>query len=158
MLIGDFKRWGSDQCLLSPKLVGVLDYLRSLSFEQMDDGVYPVGEAGIYLIVKTAETFPFEEMRPEHHERFIDIHYMISGAEKIGFARTNESNKSVEVTPPVEDHMFFDSVEQEIELILYPGQYAVFMPSDLHRPWCSAHGTRSVRKALLKIPVSEMER
>ncbi|MCR8631334.1 YhcH/YjgK/YiaL family protein [Paenibacillus radicis (ex Xue et al. 2023)] len=154
MLIGDFKRWESDQYLLSTKLVEVLDYLRSLSFEQVDDGVYPVGEDGIYLIVKTAETFPFEEMRPEHHERYIDIHYMISGTEKIGFARANESNRPVEVVPLVEDHTFFDSVEQEIELLLYPGQYAVFMPSDLHRPWCSAYGTRSVRKALLKVPVS----
>jgi YhcH/YjgK/YiaL family protein len=154
MLIGDFNRWESELCLLSPKLVEALDSLRSLSLDQLEDGVYPMGEDGTYLIFKTAETFPFEDMRPEHHERYIDIHYMIAGVEKIGFARANESNTPVEVFPPVEDHTFFNSVTQELELLLYPGQYAVFMPSDIHRPWCRAHGTRFVRKALLKVPVN----
>jgi YhcH/YjgK/YiaL family protein len=160
VIIGDFNTgWDADKRLLSPKLAEALDYLGSLSFGQMEDGEYPVGEDGAYLIVKTAETYPFNEMRPEHHERYIDIHYMISGTEKIGFARNTGRNKAVTVSRPVEDHTFFDFVEQEAELILYPGQYAVFAPSDIHRPWCraEAEGTRFVRKALLKVPVQEMK-
>jgi len=59
------------------------------------------------------------------------------------------------VTPSVEDHTFFNVVEQEMELVLNPGQYAIFSPSDIHRPWCSVNGSGFVRKALLKVPVSK---
>jgi|GEM_PF-5639770 len=30
------------------------------------------------------------------------------------------------------------------------------VPSDLHRPWCMANETRTVRKALIKLPVKDI--
>lgn len=153
MLIGDFSNWQADKCMLSFALAEKLEYLRLTSFEQMEDGVYPISEDGSYLILQERELQPFDEVKPEHHMKYVDIHFMISGVEKIGFARTSGRNKAVSVTPAVDDHTFFDSVEFEMELVLFPGQYAVLLPSDIHRPWCRADETTSVRKALLKVPV-----
>ncbi|MDF2646523.1 MAG: uncharacterized protein K0Q73_2328 [Paenibacillus sp.] len=155
LIVGDFRRWSEDKLLLSNRFVEHLDYLYSLSFEYMEDGVYPVKEDGTYLVVKQTATTPFAEVRPERHQRYVDIHYILAGAETIGFARDSGENQSVEVIPAVEDHTFFDSVEQEMALVLYPGQYAIFLPSDIHRPWCKANETDFVRKALLKVPLSE---
>lgn len=155
LIVGDFRRWSEDKLLLSDRLVEQLDYLYSLSFEHMGDGVYPVKEDGTYLIVKQTPTIAFAEVRPERHQRYVDIHYILAGSESIGFARDSGGNKSVDVIPAVEDHTFFDSVEQEMELVLYPGQYAIFLPSDIHRPWCKTKETDFVRKALLKVPIKE---
>ena len=155
MITGDFRKWEVDQCAFSPVLVEALEYLRTAPFDQIEDGVYPLNETGTYLVLKEVVTSSFVEVRPEKHHRYIDIHYLITGMEKIGFARDHEKNKPVNVSPDVEDHTFFDFVEQEKELILYPGQFVVFMPSDVHRPWCMAHEERIVRKALIKLPVSE---
>lgn len=153
--MGDFRRWSEDKFLLSDRFLEHLDYLYSLSFEHMEDGVYPVKEDGTYLVVKQTVTTPFVEVRPERHQRYVDIHYILAGTETIGFARDSGGNQSVEVIPAVEDHTFFDTVEQEMELVLYPGQFAIFLPSDIHRPWCKANETDFVRKALLKVPLSE---
>ena len=153
MIIGDFTNFQIDIGLLSPRIVEALTYIRSITFEDMEDGVYPAYEEGMYMVVKRIETTPFAEVKAEKHQQYIDIHYMISGVEKIGFARETGDNTSIVVTPHVEDHTFFDEVEHEIELVLNPGQFAIFAPSDIHRPWCLANESSYVRKALLKVPL-----
>lgn len=154
MIIGDFRSWEADRLLFSPKLILALDYIRTCSFEEMEDGVYTLDQEGGYLILKEAPLFPHAEMRMEHHERYIDIHYLISGTEKFGFARDSGMNKAIKVDPPVDDHVFFDEVEHEMDLLLTAGQFVLFMPSDIHRPWCIAvEGIVQVRKALLKIAI-----
>ena len=157
MMIGDFGNWQADKCILSSALVEKLEYLRLTSFEHMEDGVYPVSGDGTYLILQKRELQSFDEVKPEHHMEYVDIHFMISGVEKIGFARDSGRNKAVPVIPAADDHTFFDSVEFEMELVLFPGQYAVLLPSDIHRPWCRADVTTSVRKALLKVPVRTLD-
>jgi biofilm protein TabA len=85
----------------------------------------------------------------------IDIHYIIAGAEKYGFARANKNNVPVN-EPVIEDHTFFAAAEQEAEFTMFPGQFAIFLPADVHRPWCKAVESPTVRKALLKLPVKNL--
>lgn len=160
MVIGDFNSWEEERGMYAPALAEALELLRGMSFEDMEDGTYPIPEAGegAQLIVKHVVTMPYDEVRPEKHERFIDIHYLLSGTEKIGFARRSAKDRRWHGPPFMEDHMFYEHVEQEMDLVLYPGQFAVFLPSDVHRPWCTAYPEkREVRKALLKLPVSRLK-
>lgn len=158
MIIGDFNRWEEEKGLYSGALAEMLELLRTADLEEMEDGVYPIRGDGTVLILKRVVTAPFGTVWPERHDRFIDIHYLLSGREKIGFARDTAGNEpAAEVHPPVEDHWFFSRVERESEFVLYPGQFAVLMPSDIHRPWCTADAAvPAVRKALVKLPVSAL--
>jgi hypothetical protein len=61
LIVGDFRKWPEDTWLFSEQLAGHLDYLYALSFENIEDGVYPVKEDG----TKKTSTTPFAEMRPE---------------------------------------------------------------------------------------------
>jgi biofilm protein TabA len=156
MVIGDFNRWEEERRMYAPALADALELLRSMSFEDMEEGCYSIPQVGdgAQLIVKRVETMPFDEVRPEKHERFIDIHYLLSGTEKIGFARGSPKDRMCYGPPLMEDHTFYEHVEQEMEWVLFPGQFAIFLPSDVHRPWCIANPEmREVRKALLKLPV-----
>ncbi|CAH1200239.1 hypothetical protein PAECIP111891_01586 [Paenibacillus allorhizoplanae] len=153
MILGDFRKWSEDKWLYAERLAQHLDYLSTCTFDDIEDGVYPVGEDGTYLVVKTTATLPFAEALPERHQRYMDIHYILAGSETIGFARDCERNQPVEVSPAIDDHTFFDGAENEMELTLCPGQFAIFMPSDIHRPWCRDTKSDYVRKALLKVPV-----
>ncbi|CAN7231921.1 YhcH/YjgK/YiaL family protein [Paenibacillus sp. LjRoot153] len=153
MIIGDFRKWPEEKWLCSERLAQHLDYLYTCSFDKIEDGVYPVGEDGTYLVVKTTATIPFSEALPERHQRYMDIHYILAGSETIGVARDCEKNQPVEVSPAIDDHTFFNAVEHEMVLTLYPGQYAIFLPLDVHRPWCKSNEADYVRKALLKVPI-----
>ncbi|MBP1966611.1 YhcH/YjgK/YiaL family protein [Paenibacillus aceris] len=153
MIVGDFHKWPEERWLFSERLAQHLDYLYACSFEAIEDGVYPVGEDGTYLVVKRTATMPFAEALPERHQRYLDIHYIVAGSETFGFARDHEKNQPVEVIPAMDDHIFFHTVEHEMALKLYPGQYVIFLPSDIHRPWCKSDETDFVRKALLKVPI-----
>jgi biofilm protein TabA len=155
-ILGDFLNWEEDKRALSPVLVEALEIIRSKSFEDVEEGVYPIDKDGTRLIVKEVLTTPFEELPPEKHELFIDIHYIITGAEKYGFARESKNNIPKNVIPAIEDHTFFVSAEQEAELTMYPGQFIIFLPTDVHRPWCKAAESPTVRKALLKFPVKNL--
>lgn len=155
MILGDFRKWSEEKWLFSEQLAQHLDYLYKCSFDEIEDGVYPVGEDGTYLVVKTTATVPFSEALPERHQRYMDIHYIIVGSETIGFARDCEKNQPVEVNPTIDDHTFFHAVENEMHLTLYPGQFAIFVPLDMHRPWCKGPETEYVRKALLKVPIPQ---
>ncbi|WP_419871885.1 YhcH/YjgK/YiaL family protein [Candidatus Pristimantibacillus sp. PTI5] len=157
MMIGDFSNWQTEKRVISSALAEKLEYLRLTPFEQMEDGVYPALDDGTYLIIQHKELQPYHEVMPEQHRSYVDIHFMISGMEKMGFARDCGRNKAVAVTPEVDDHTFFEAVEAETELVLFPGQYIVLLPSDIHRPWCRADGMHKVRKALLKVPVCILE-
>jgi biofilm protein TabA len=156
MILGDFLNWEEDKRALSPILGEALEIIRSKSFGDVEDGVYPINEDGTRLIVKEVVTTPFEELPPEKHELFIDIHYIIAGAEKYGFARESKNNITKDVTPAIEDHTFFAFAEREAEFTLYPGQFVIFLPADVHRPWCKAEESPTVRKALLKLPVKNL--
>jgi biofilm protein TabA len=132
VILGDFRKWSEDKWLYAERLAQHMDYLSTRTFDEIEDGVLP-----------------------ERHQRYMDIHYILAGSETIGFARECEKNQSLEVTPVIDDHIFFQAVEHEMALTLYPGQYAIFLPDDIHRPWCTGTETNYVRKALLKVPVPE---
>jgi len=90
--------------------------------------------------------------RWEAHRRYIDIQYLVSGIERIGY--TPVANLAL-TTPYDEDKdVAFYQGHGDI-LTLEPGMFAVFFPHDAHMPMlCEAGGSpKQVRKIVVKIPV-----
>jgi YhcH/YjgK/YiaL family protein len=54
------------------------------------------------------------------------------------------------------DALFFKTMKDEIDLILTPGMYAVFFPTDVHRPGCIHRTAALVRKVVVKIAVGSL--
>ena len=63
----------------------VLDYLKAHDFTKMEPGRYEIQGDDIFAQVFDAETKPVEEQRPEVHEKFVDVQFLASGQEKLGF-------------------------------------------------------------------------
>lgn len=85
----------------------------------------------------------------EVHRRFIDIQYVISGNEVIGWRSFDSCKKS---TSPFDDSrdIGFLADRPESWFRLSPGSFAVFFPTDAHAPLA---GSGLVRKAVVKIAV-----
>lgn len=125
-----------------------IDWIYSHDMTLLPDGRIDIG-GGISVSVftfTTKETTSFEA-----HRKYIDIHYIISGEEKI-------------ITSPLETMLVTSeySSEKDIALgecpegeehIIRAGQYCVTMPEEAHSPGRSVSSPAPARKAVFKVPV-----
>jgi len=85
----------------------------------------------------------------EAHRKYIDIHYCIDGEERIGWRGTSTCKHPGKPYDPETDFMTFtDPVESWV--VLTPGWFAIFFPTDAHAPMVSKG---VVHKAVVKVSV-----
>lgn len=130
-----------------------IEYLRSNDFVTMEPGVYEVQGKEIYAQVFDTETGALETKRPEVHRKFLDVQFLASGKERIGF--TPDTGK-YEIDEYIEerDLIFYKEVENEGIIEVTPGCYSVFFPEDVHRPGVAAGEAMMIRKVVVKVSVS----
>ena len=128
----------------------VIDYLKSNDFEKMEPGVYDLEGKDIYVQVFDAETGPVQERRPESHENYLDVQFLVTGEEKLGFT-PNTGTYEVAEHILERDLIFYKSVENEGFVYATPGCFTIFFPCDIHRPAVAASEPMVVRKVVVKV-------
>ena len=84
----------------------------------------------------------------------IDIQYLCNGLEKMGVARLSPNQPVIEDYMDTKDAAFYGQLENEMEIVLTPGAYAIFFPADIHRPCCFVKEAAPIRKIVIKIHTS----
>jgi len=144
----------SDSLMLAPEpSKKVLMYLANTNFNSIPDGRYPIQGDDIYVTIKETVTKDKNEAKPEVHRRYVDVQYIIVGIEKIGYARDNGKNDIYADMLKEKDLLLYKDLENESELILVPGCFAVFFPEDAHRAACRYKDITKIRKAVVKINI-----
>lgn len=143
--------YANDDIKKYPKAIQTaIEYLKSHDFTAMETGVYEIQGKEIYAQVMDAQTAPAEEKRPEVHEKFIDVQFLASGKERLGF--TPDTGKyEVDERFDERDLIFYKSVENEGFIEATPGCYSVFFPTDVHRPAVAAGEPMKIRKVVVKV-------
>ena len=67
----------------------------------------------------------------EAHKKNIDIHYVIEGSEKIGFADVNKLMSYCDYNEK-EDYMLLKGDKEKI--VLNKGEFCILFPEDAHQP------------------------
>ncbi|MBI1810925.1 MAG: YhcH/YjgK/YiaL family protein [Nitrospirae bacterium] len=116
------------------------------------DGKYEINGSEIYAMVQSYTTDLPENKKLESHRRYIDIQYIVSGKEAIGWLPT-EGLKVMTPYSEENDVIFYHSAEGMSQLVLTPGMFAVFYPSDAHRPGCFLDKAEQVRKIVVKVKI-----
>ncbi len=125
-------------------------YLKANDFVNMEAGVYEIEGKQMYAQVFDAETEPAEKKRPEVHEKFLDVQFLASGRERLGF--TPDTGKyEVDEKFDERDLIFYKEVENEGYITATPGCFCVFFPSDVHRPAVADGEPMTVRKVVVKV-------
>ena len=119
----------------------------------METGVYEIQGKEIYAQVFDAETAPADTKRPEVHEKYVDVQFLASGHEKIGFS-VDTGKYEVDERFDERDLIFYKSVENEGFIEVVPGCYSIFFPTDVHRPAVAAGEPETIRKVVVKVAVS----
>ncbi len=130
-----------------------IDYLRKNDFVNMPAGVYEIDGDKIFAQVIDMTTGEYETRKPEVHEKYVDVQFLASGKEKLGF--TPDTGKYEVTEHFVErDLIFYKSVENEGFIEATPGCYSIFFPSDVHRPGIISGEAMAIRKVVVKVAMS----
>lgn len=130
-----------------------LEYLKSHDFASMEPGVYEIQGKDIYAQVFDAMTEDVADRRPESHEKYLDVQFLVSGRECLGFTK-NTGNYKVAEHIKERDLIFYESVEDEGYIESRPGCFCVFFPSDIHRPQVISGEAMNLRKVVVKVSVA----
>lgn len=129
-----------------------IKYFKENDFVNMETGVYEIDGKKMYAQVFDATTQSIDKLRPEVHEKYIDVQFLASGKEKLGFTQ-DTGNYEVDERIDERDLTFYKSVENEGFITATPGCFSIFFPNDVHRPAIMADESMKIRKVVLKISV-----
>ena len=133
-----------------------LDYLASTDFDKIEAGRYPIKGDLIYAQVLDLETKDKSAILPEVHRKYLDVQYLHAGKERMGVTPDLGNNPIAQDYDAERDILFYTDVQNEVELIMRPGNFAVFFPEDIHRPGCADGQAAKIRKIVVKVAVSEL--
>jgi biofilm protein TabA len=153
MIFGNLQNLSQDRKTLAKPLVIGLEYLKSTDFAKLPLGRYEIDGDRIFAMVQEYQTSTRESRKAETHCKYIDIQYVYEGVETIGCGLTDMKNEIQEDLSVEKDAIFYSTVQNERDLVLTAGRYAIFFPSDIHRPCCNFENEHHVKKIVLKVAV-----
>jgi len=133
---------------LSERIKKGFEFIEEIDFETIEPGKYNVEGDDIFAIVSEYNTKEHVDAKPEAHERYLDIQYMVKGEELMGYT-------------PLEDQEIMIPYNADKDLVFYKaetspvkvseGMFAVFFPTDIHAPGMKINESKPVKKVVVKI-------
>lgn len=135
---------------LSDNLKIGFEWLKNTNLEKIEDGKYLIEGEQVYANVQTYET---KSTAPyESHRNYIDIQYMVNGAEKIGVV-DYKNCVTEEAYDEKRDIEFLDFEGEDEYCSLKEGEFVVLYPNDAHKPSIDLGGKRVVKKVVVKVSI-----
>lgn len=149
MILDDLDRLDLLAALPGP-FADAVEFLRRPGLEALEDGRHEAGLHGVHATVSRQRARHAGEGRLEAHRRHADIQVLLGGRESIGWSPLDLGALPDTAWDPVADLQFFAGAPQ-VWLHLRPGQFALFLPTDLHLPLV---GEDLIHKVVVKVPLA----
>jgi YhcH/YjgK/YiaL family protein len=136
----------------NPIILNSLDWIVK-NGDRSEIGIYELGQTGWFVNVHGYKTQTREECTWENHTKTIDIQYMIDGAECIDITPVDQLGAPGLFKPESDTQKFAASNLPTSQIVLRPGDFAIFMPGEAHRPKIAVGDRCDLKKLVIKIPV-----
>ncbi len=114
--------------------------------------IYLNSDKTLWANVDEYTTKPHKDCKFEAHKKYIDIQFMLSGKEIIETAFTDEL-EITETYDETKDVMFLKDTKNKTVLNMAEGYFALFYPTDAHKPQVAYLTPEKVKKVVVKIPL-----
>ncbi len=125
------------------------EYLQQADLKSLAAGRYELDGKNLYVMSQEYTSKLPEQGKWEAHRRYIDIQYIISGTERIGYAhltRLVQGNYN-----PEKDFLALTGVGDF--LTLSAGDFMLLFPEDAHMPGMAVGDPVPVKKVVIKIAI-----
>jgi YhcH/YjgK/YiaL family protein len=123
-------------------------FLDQPGLAELEPGRYEITGDVVFAIVEKTDGRSVADGKLEAHRKYIDIQYVVSGDESMGWSPLGDCTKSTGYDE-VRDLEFFDDDPQSIVQVP-PGSFTVFLPTDAHMPLV---GNGPIHKVVVKVAV-----
>lgn len=123
-------------------------YLKDTDLANLKPGRYPIDGENVFALVSQGETKPLDKTAWESHKNYHDIHFVISGQEKIGIT-------------PAQSVTVSKAYDAGKDIAFYTGEGSYFLSDTsnffialtgiAHRPGVKADGSNNVKKIVIKV-------
>ncbi|MEK7850901.1 MAG: YhcH/YjgK/YiaL family protein [Deltaproteobacteria bacterium] len=153
MIVTDLKHI-EHQVSMTDALKKGIDFLMRPDIHLLADGREDIDGDRVFALVQRYETIETDAPKFEYHRKYIDIQYIVSGEEVIGWAPADRM-KVTEAYDGDKDICFGIIPEGEMTPVyLKGGQLAVLYPEDGHAPKLAAGRPSHVFKIVVKVAVN----
>lgn len=151
--INDIKKFKN---LYPARILEALNYLHDNDFSKKNTGRYEIDGDKMFAIVVDLTTVAFANQKPESHKKYIDVQYIVQGSTIMGVTRDAGVHPIVESLDD-KDCYYYDKVDNELQLVMSKGDFAVFFPFDIHRPDCQYdQNADAIRKVVVKVAIDSL--
>lgn len=141
------------QLSMTEALAKAIAFLRGRDIRRLADGKVEIDGERVFAIVQRYETVKTGVPRFECHRKYIDVQYIASGEEVIGWA-PRERMKITEEYDEGKDIAFGAVPDGKwTPVYLQAGQAVVLWPEDGHAPKLASRGASPVMKIVVKVAV-----
>jgi YhcH/YjgK/YiaL family protein len=133
---------------LHPKFKQAFNYISSIDVHAIPVGRHEIDDS-MYVLVQEYTTKLKEQGKWEAHRRYIDLQYVVQGAENMGYANIHHLQQG-EYIPEKDFLPLFGEGDQ---VALRSGCFVLLFPEDAHMPSMALGETAPARKIVLKIAV-----
>jgi len=144
-----------NQVLMTPSLRKAFDFLRGRDLHGLPDGRTDIDGDRVFALVQRYVTVGTDAPKFEYHRKYIDVQFIASGDEIIGWA----TSERMKITGPYDEKkdICFGTVEPErwTPVNLKAGELMVLWPEDAHAPKLAAGKPSSIMKIVIKVAVEQ---
>ncbi len=150
MIVSDLEHIGQ-QAVMTPRLRQAIAFLRRRDIHELPDGRVELDGDRLYAIIQRYETTATEAPTFEYHRKYLDVQFIASGEEVIGWAPA--ARLAVTEAYDAERDICFGRVapEQWTAVHLQAGQLMVLWPEDGHAPKLAYGKPAPVMKIVVKV-------
>lgn len=136
---------------MTPALQKAIDFLRRRDIQKLSDGKVEIDGDRVFAIIQRYETVATDAPKFEYHRKYIDVQFIASGEEVIGWAPV-ERMTITEAYDGDKDICFGTAAQGKwTPLYLQAGQLVVLYPEDCHAPKLAATAPSPVMKIVVKV-------
>lgn len=137
---------------LNEKFKKAFEFLVETDLKSIEDGSYEIDGKNIYANIQSLKTKPVVDKKWEAHRKYIDIQYVISGKEKMGYGILDDFKK-VEIPYDEQKDIEFLNGENFNFVDVAEGNFVIFYPNDVHAPMLAYHEPTDIKKVIVKIAI-----
>ena len=125
------------------------NYITTTNLQQLTEGKQIIDGDNCFAIVNRYKTKLIKDSFAESHRKYIDIQFMVSGSEKIGFGHIHNFN-----TGDYIEESDLQKHEGELDFVtLTDSHFTILFPDDVHMPGIINNIQSEVLKIVVKVAV-----
>lgn len=135
--------------VLHPRFKTAFDFLTNNNLETLTLGKHLIDGEDVFAIVVNEDGVAILDSTSEFecHNTYIDIQYVFGGIETIGYKHRDTCVEQRGTYNQEKDVLFYEDAP-DFFFKLYPGQFGIYFPTDVHAPMI---GEGKIRKVVLKV-------